>query len=414
MDIDVADLLAGLGACLRTRDWPRAALDAEAAFGAELREQCMATLCVRTAFDLALQAMDLKAGDEVLMSAFNIPHMAELVRLHGAVPIPADLDPETMTPLWAQMEASVTPRTRAIVVAHLFGARVDLGPGIKLAQGHGLCFVEDAAQAFAHDAWRGHPQADVSLFSFGAIKTATALGGGVALVRDPALLERMRRLQADYPTRSNPGFARKIFKYLVLRGLAIPLVYGSAARLSAALALDFDGVINDLTRSFRGADLLQALRWRPAAAQLGLIQRRLKRPSGSRVISQARAGARVAGQLPDELRLLGGEGEHHAHWLFPVLCSKPEQLIAHLRRAGFDATRGGTTLSPIAEGDLRAPAVEDLFDRVVYLPVDGHLRPRELENMIAQLDSFSSLETGVKAPSAFLPAWAAREKGAIS
>ncbi|MEE8197764.1 MAG: aminotransferase class V-fold PLP-dependent enzyme [Acidiferrobacterales bacterium] len=414
LDIGVADLLAGLALCGEARDGASAAAAAEAVFGGELREACMACFSVRSAFDLALQAMELKPGDEVLMSAFNIPHMAELVRLCGALPVPVDLDPETMAPRWAQLQAAITPRTRAIVVAHLFGARFDVSRGVALASERGLFFVEDAAQAFAHDDWRGHPDADISLFSFGPLKTATALGSGVAIVREPELLARMRQLNADYPQRTNLSFARKLLKYLVLRVLTVPRVYGAAAAMSTTLRMDFDATINAVTRSFRGSDLRASLRWRPAPAQLGLMRRRLERPGGSRVLARTLAGARVGRALPASLTLLGGEGDKHAHWLFPVLCEQPEQLISHLRRAGFDATRGGTTLSPIRNGERVASQVEDIFKRIVYLPVDGHLSQGELTDLMAQLDAFAfSVEADTLGTQALL-AWSPARKGAAA
>ena len=83
-----------------------------------------------------------------------------------------------------------------ILVAHLFGSRVDLAP---LAR-PGVLLVEDCAQSFRGPGARGDPPADVSLFSFGSIKTATALGGALVRVEDAALRARMRELN-DAPCR---------------------------------------------------------------------------------------------------------------------------------------------------------------------------------------------------------------------
>ena len=118
--------------------------------------------------------------------------------------------------------------------------------------------------------------------------------------------------------------------------------------------------------------------------------------------------------MPASLTLLGGEGDKHAHWLFPVLCEQPEQLISHLRRAGFDATRGGTTLSPIRNGERVASQVEDIFKRIVYLPVDGHLSQGELTDLMAQLDAFAfSVEADILGTQALLARSPAR-KGAAA
>jgi dTDP-4-amino-4,6-dideoxygalactose transaminase len=101
--------------------------------------------------------------------------MVAVIEHHGLVAVPIDLDPASCAVNLDALVAAITPRTRAVVVAHLFGSRMRMDAVVELAQRHSLFLLEDCAQAFAADAYRGHAGSDVTLFSFGTIKTATAI-----------------------------------------------------------------------------------------------------------------------------------------------------------------------------------------------------------------------------------------------
>src|SRR5687767_14940319 len=190
IDISAADLLFALLACLTARSPERderAALDA-----LEVGEEGLACLSVRSGLDLLLEALALPTGSEVVVSAVTHLDMARILARHGIVAVPVDLDPATLEPRHDLLELAVTQRTRAILVAHLFGSTVPLRPIAAAARRHGLLLVEDCAQSLGASPRGGDRLADVSMFSLGPIKTATALGGAVLRVRDPELLGRMR------------------------------------------------------------------------------------------------------------------------------------------------------------------------------------------------------------------------------
>ncbi|MCZ6462873.1 MAG: DegT/DnrJ/EryC1/StrS family aminotransferase, partial [Proteobacteria bacterium] len=193
-DIGWWDLAYGLWACAAARDrdhWQRAVESLWSADGGAL-----ACHSVRGGFDLLLSSLALPRGSEVLFSALNVKGMIKIARRHGLVPVPVDLDPDTMGPRPDALRRAIGPRSRVLVVAHLFGCRLDLEVVLSLAEEHELFVVEDCAQAFAGLGYRGHPRANVSAFSFGPLKTASALGGALLQVRDPHVLDAMRELQA--------------------------------------------------------------------------------------------------------------------------------------------------------------------------------------------------------------------------
>lgn len=148
---------------------------------------------------LALRALEIGAGDEVIVPAFTFAATAEAVVLAGATPVFADVEPDTFTIDPRSVAGLLGPRTRAILPVHLFGHCVPMEPLQALAEGARLRIIEDAAQAFGAS-WRGRPAGalgHVAAFSFFPTKNLGAPGdGGLVTTSDPRLAERLRALRA--------------------------------------------------------------------------------------------------------------------------------------------------------------------------------------------------------------------------
>jgi perosamine synthetase len=232
---------------------------------------------VPSAFELLLDALALEPGSEVLVSAVTHPDMPRIIERHELVPVPVDVDLATMAPEVAALELSVTERTRALLVAHLFGARFDMDPLVAFAKARGLLLWEDCAQALRRPDDPGDQRADVSLFSFGSIKTATALGGAVGYVRDPDVLGAMRDRQSAWPLQQRSDYVLRVLRFSALTGLGNPAVYGVAVAAARRRALDVDELVNGCVRALHppSADDDQAFaRWarrRPSPPLLALL-----------------------------------------------------------------------------------------------------------------------------------------------
>ena len=149
------------------------------------------------ALDAAVQALGLGAGDEVILPSFTIISCAAAVVRAGATPVVVDSDPVTWNMDPAAVERAVTPRTRALMVVHIYGLPCDMGALLAIAQRHGLKLIEDAAEMHGQ-AWRGRPCGsfgDISTFSFYPNKHVTTGEGGMVLTDDDALAERCRGLR---------------------------------------------------------------------------------------------------------------------------------------------------------------------------------------------------------------------------
>lgn len=149
------------------------------------------------ALDVAVAALGLGVGDEVILPAFTIVSCAAAVVRAGAVPVLADCDPLTWNLDPEMVRARITPRTRAIMVVHIYGLPTDMEPILALAREHGLKVIEDAAEMHGQTC-RQRPCGsfgDISTFSFYPNKHITTGEGGMLVTDDPQLAERCRSLR---------------------------------------------------------------------------------------------------------------------------------------------------------------------------------------------------------------------------
>lgn len=151
---------------------------------------------------LSLKALDLKPGDEVIAPAFTFFATAGAIHNAGGTPVFADIDAETFNVSPEAVEAAITPRTRAIVVVHLFGQMAAMERIMAIAGRHGLAVVEDAAQAVGarreiEGKWRVAGELGLAgTLSFFPSKNLGCWGdGGMILTQDDELAARLRRLR---------------------------------------------------------------------------------------------------------------------------------------------------------------------------------------------------------------------------
>ena len=148
------------------------------------------------ALEAAVAALELKPGDEIIMPAFTIISCAAAIVRRGCVPVLVDSDAVTWNMDVSQIEAKITPRTRAIMVVHIYGLPIDMDPVLKMAEKHKLRIIEDAAQMHGQT-YKGRPCGsfgDISTFSFYPNKHITTGEGGMIVTDNPALAERCRSL----------------------------------------------------------------------------------------------------------------------------------------------------------------------------------------------------------------------------
>ena len=148
---------------------------------------------------LALHAAGVGPGDEVLMPTFSFIATADTVSLLGAIPVFVDIDPATFAIDPAQLEAKITPRTRAIVPVHLYGHPADMDPINSVAQRHDLKVIEDNAQAIGakYKDRKTGCLGDLGCISFFPSKNLGGYGdGGMIVTNSEAYSKRLRTLRS--------------------------------------------------------------------------------------------------------------------------------------------------------------------------------------------------------------------------
>jgi dTDP-3-amino-3,4,6-trideoxy-alpha-D-glucose transaminase len=240
---------------------------------------------------LALRALGVGPGDEVVTVANAATYEATAILHTGAQPVYVDIDPRTHTLDPALLEAVLTPRTRAILPVHLYGRMCAIDAICAIAERHGLPVVEDCAQSHGarlHGRMAG-TFGTVGCFSFYPTKNLGALGdGGAIICNDDALAERLRRLH-QY------GWQRRYY------------------------AVDAGG-INSRLDELQAALLRVKLRHLDAATT--------RRRAIARLYNELLAGLPLT--LPD-----GGEDEAHVYHLYVVACAERDALQAGLRERGI-------------------------------------------------------------------------------
>ena len=203
----------------------------EADFSAFLGDAALESVAVNSAtagLHLALEALGIGPGDEVITTTHTFTATAEVVRYLGADVKLVDIDPATLNISPAAVAAAVTPRTRCILPVHYGGLAADMPALLEIAQRHGLKVVEDAAHALPTTCGGqlvGTLGSDATVFSFYANKTITTGEGGMLVTRNPALAQRARTMRLhgmsrdafDRFTATVPSWAYQIvapgFKY---------------------------------------------------------------------------------------------------------------------------------------------------------------------------------------------------------
>ena len=157
--------------------------------------ECVAVNSATAGLHLALEALGIGPGDEVITTTHTFTATAEVVRYMGADVVLVDIDPATMNIAIDQIEAAITPRTKAIIPVHYAGLAVDMLTLLDIARKHGLKVVEDAAHALPTTLEKeliGTMGSNATVFSFYANKTMTTGEGGMLVTRDAELAKRAR------------------------------------------------------------------------------------------------------------------------------------------------------------------------------------------------------------------------------
>ena len=197
----------------------------------------------RSAFDLALRALDLEEGSEIIFPVFTFPVMPLVAKLLGFKPVFCDVDPGSFNAQAKHIEACITERTSAVLATHLFGQPCDIVEIEALTRKHDIRLLEDCAHACGVriDGKQAGTFGDIGVFSFAEGKNMPCLGGGGAIaVRDSDVAARARDILAGASEQGSGDVFKKglstWIKWLLTRPVVFSLSAYPVLRLKLATA----------------------------------------------------------------------------------------------------------------------------------------------------------------------------------
>ena len=339
---------------------------------------CTVCLSARSAFHALLQTLVMSYGlppaAPIIYSAITIETMVAIAQEHGLTSHFVDIDPATVLPSPADLDALLAKTgAKVVVIAQLFGCVSSLKAHGEVCKKHGALLVEDCAQAFSGDFHLGDAAADFSLFSFGPIKRFTALGGGIIVGKDKLALDKIAQTIQAWPRKADAWFFQRTLKFLALKIASTPLIYTALLRTLSALGKDADAIIGSIARGFQAGRITPQLEFQPSPRQQRLLERRLNtaKHTQSRSAAASQVLQTVQKLLPQTVfETLGNAAHKNAHWLMPILVNDivihPANIVIQLRQFGFDATQGATSMRAFGDHCLQA---QRIMRQVVYLPL---------------------------------------------
>ncbi|MEV0633522.1 DegT/DnrJ/EryC1/StrS family aminotransferase [Streptomyces sp. NPDC050619] len=300
------------------------------------------------ALTLALEALGIGPGDEVITVANTFHATALAISRAGATPVLVDARPDDYLMNTDVLEVAVTPRTKAVVAVHLFGLPLDLGPVVEVCERHGIPLVEDCAQAVGARVGgrRIGSIGAIGCFSFHPSKNLGAAGdAGLITTNSTELAERVRGL-----------------RYFGQRQRKVHSELGHNSKLDALQAVVLHHKLPFLD-AWNAARAERAARYRAALADLP-----------------------VGFQTP---------GEEHVYHLFQLHTDERDALLAHLGGRGIDAVvryprpiHLQPAFAHLGYGEGAFPVAEHLADTLLCLPLRPDLGEREMAAVVAAVREY--------------------------
>jgi dTDP-4-amino-4,6-dideoxygalactose transaminase len=296
----------------------------------------------RMAFYYILKALDLPPGSEIVVPALTFWVIPALAKVAGLKVVFADVDPVTFTLSPAALERAITPATRAVVPTHLYGLPCDMAAILEIAARHELRVIEDCAHALGAT-WNGKPVGtlgDAGIFSFQTLKPLNCYGGGLALVRDPAIAARVRTLaegerwpdEKRVTNRLLVGRLQRIFiKPWVFTISAFPILW-----VSSLIGANPDVYLWEDIRSLDPLPEAYTERFPNVQAAIGLGALNALDGWTEQTRRHARVMDEALGSLPGIAVPVIPPGRTHVYYQYCVYGPQRDELVVRCVRRGID------------------------------------------------------------------------------
>lgn len=339
----------------------------------------------RQGFRIVLERLGIGNGDEMIVPAYTLGEMLPFVQSLGVKLVPADIDPETFNITPETVARRITPKTKAILALHIFGAPCDIEGIMALAANKGLLVIEDCAHALGATV-NGKPVGsfgDAAFFSFEVTKMINTFGGGIVIARDSEIINATRAFNAAEPdgyvslSRKMDGTVMEQWLFRT-RLMYLPLFLLASPRWQPMM-----------NRLYRGSQHTQKKRERysPAQARLGLEKLtslperlNLRRQRAGLLNTLLKNGIR-----PQQVM----KGAQATFYFYVALLPCPAAPVRQkLLLKGIDAGAGNEIMDNCAKqlGYDDCPNVNEIFDRLLALPMFDGITEKACERVAKALN----------------------------
>jgi len=354
----------------------------------------------RTALHVALQALDLNQGDEVLVPAYTCPIVFEVVMRLGLKPIFVDVNLETCNMDPELIQEAITAKTKAIIPVHLFGRPCEMNQISEICEKTNLHLIEDAAQALG--ATVGDRKVgtigDLAVFSFGPGKSITGGAGGALAVNNPELSEPVSRIHAQLPNPSRKEVihaAKNVLSMKIFSGRLYPLVKERVEQsieeddrmvIDNCIALQKEGKAPNSTIQLAKMPNLSAAVVLDQLSKIGQFNER--RLANARMLTKllVEAGGKVKLSIDDSK-----SGNTYTRYVVRVDKIDRDRIVSKMQKHKIDAIRPYYYIGDLLKtlSNKKCPNAQELSDSLIALPNHPLITQSDIQRISAcflQLD----------------------------
>lgn len=333
----------------------------------------------RAALYLALKALGLKAGDEVLMPAYTFHIVPLVIHACGLKPVFVDVDPDTYNLNIALIEKFLTPNTKAILATHIYGQPCDMEPILQIARARKLIVLEDCAHSCGAE-YQGQKVGsfgDLGLFTFAMAKNMPCFGGGMITLKDETVYRRLMAQIKLPDANRRKGLWKEVLSTTINFTMTLPPLFSFVTfpLMLAAKALKpqaFESESGQETVSSAQAQSTFPTRLTNLQAAVGLHQLTRLDAINAAVSRNARRYNQELGGLPGVKVPAVSAGRTHTFLYYRLEVDALDRLKSAVFPHGVDTRPDDmsdcTTLAPFRDQAVNVPVAQKLPARILEIP----------------------------------------------
>ena len=292
------------------------------------------TYSVRTCLHYFFQVAGLPKNAEVLIVGMTIGDVFDIIEWNHLVPKSLAIDSQTLFSDYERFLEAINPRTKVVVVTHLFGSYNDISKISQHCKQKNIHLIEDCAQAFCFPGFQGNQYSDLVLFSFGLAKKSTALGGAIAIINDPKLKNKIEEKMFELPVQSSLEFYSRVVSAFFLKVTFNPYVYSAIYKLSKLFNYDLDKALSQ-SSVFKKKNLIKEISKKPNLKTTQLWLKQMATFSSDSVVDNTYI-QKINTHYG--IKICGSDASISKYYSVVLYCEDPDKLTEHLKQQNIDCT----------------------------------------------------------------------------